>query len=211
MHPADCPTWEYRQHPHAGAVGIRCEAILNSLRNGKLPIDATLRDTRPLHADMFVNLTPATCPYYAGRYRGEKPRCLRHHPVTIQSDPRVGAAPARVAPDLANLNAHIIGVGLKTLDTAFAKSDSELPPEEKLNYLVIFACRVMVEFFRIHPYVNGNGHVGRLIVWLLLARFGYWPKKWPLDGTPSYSTLIKQYRDGDRLPLQKFVLESIIG
>jgi fido (protein-threonine AMPylation protein) len=211
MHPSDCPRWEYKNHLYANAVGIRCEAILNDLANKQLPVDATLRDTRAVHARMFVNLTPDRCSYYAGHYRGENYRCLRHLEVVVRSDPRVGAAPARVAADLANLNAHVLATGLKALEASFALPDEKLPAEEKLFHLVVFACAALVEFLRIHPYANGNGHAGRFIVWLISVRFGYWPLKWELDTSPPYHELLKRFRDGDPIPLQTFVLESITG
>ena len=86
---------------------------------------------------------------------------------------------------------------------------ARVPEEEKLYYVVTFACRVLVEFLRIHPYANGNGHIGRFIVWLILARFGYWPKQWPLNASPPYHELLKTYRDGDPLPLEEFVLQCL--
>jgi hypothetical protein len=160
---------------------------------------------------MFVGLTPEKCPYYAGHYRGESYRCLRHHRVKVDSDPRVGAEAKRVTPDLANLSSQIIGAGLKVVESAFQRPDEELAPPEKLNYLVMFACAVLVEFLRIHPYVNGNGHAGRLIVWLILAKFGYWPERWPLDTSPAYGQLISHYRDGNKKPLEQFVMQCIAG
>jgi fido (protein-threonine AMPylation protein) len=211
MHPPDCPDWEYKHHRFASAVGLRCEEILHSLATKKLPIDATLRDTRAVHERMFFNLTPERCPYYAGHYRGEKFRCLRHMKVYHPHDPRVGVDADRVAPDLANLRSHIVDAGLKALEVSFALSDDKLPAEDKLYNLVVFVCRVLVEFLRIHPYANGNGHAGRMIVWLILIRFGYWPQKWELDGHPPYNELLKQFRDGDPIPLHNFVLDCITG
>jgi hypothetical protein len=131
--------------------------------------------------------------------------------VFISSDPRVGVPAERVASDLANLTSHILNAGLKALQDAFAIPDDQLPPEEKLYHLVVFACRVLVEFLRIHPYVNGNGHAARMIIWVILIKFGYWPQKWPLDASPPYHDLLKRFRDGDETPLQKFVLEAVAG
>ena len=211
MHPADCPSWDYARHLHASSVGIRCELILHTLGKKELPIDGSLRNTRPLHHQMFVGLTPDKCPYYAGNYRGESFRCLRHMRVKVEADSRVGVPPKRVAPELANFVAYILNAGLKALDDAFLIPDERLSPAEKLNYVVVFASRVLVEFLRIHPYANGNGHTGRLIVWLILARFGYWPKQWPLDARPPYSELLSRFRDGDRAPLERFMLNAING
>jgi hypothetical protein len=215
MHPADCPNWEYKHHQYASSVGLRCEFILDRLKKGQIAIDATLVDTRALHLELFVGLTPPDCDYYAGTYRGNKKcKCLRHMVVGLVgpgADMRVGVSPARVSADLDNLNSGIIPQGLAALDALFAKPDEEVAPVDKLLALVAFSCAVLVEFLRIHPYANGNGHIGRLIVWLLLWRHGYWPQKWPLDGHPPYDDLLSQYRDGDRSGLEKFVLNAING
>lgn len=211
MHPADCIWWEYKNHPYASAVPIRCEAVLNDLEKGRLPIESSLRNTRQLHEQLFVNLTPPTQPYMAGHYRGEKFRCLRYLIVKVKGDARVGALPERVAAEMANLNSHILSGGLKALADAFAKADAELPQAEKLNYLVKFSCRLLAQFLKIHPYANGNGHIGRLIVWFILAKFGYWPREWPLDGHPPYDELLSKYRDGNEQPLENFVHKAING
>ena len=112
---------------------------------------------------------------------------------------------------MANLNSQILSGGVKALTVAFAMPDDQLPAEEKLNYVVKFACRLLVQFLGIHPYANGNGHIRRLIVWLLLARFGYRPREWPLDAHPSYDELLRKYRDGDERELEDFVHRAIDG
>lgn len=211
MHPPDCPWWEYKDHPHRSAVPLRCEAILHRLELGTLPVDGSLRETRPLHKELFENLTPLTCPYLAGNCRGDRFKCLRHLEVRVHGDARVGVKPAQVAAELANLRSNILSSGLKALDEAFGLPNDEVSLAQKTYYVVKFSCRLLVEFLRIHPYANGNGHIGRLIVWLVLARFGYWPKEWPLDDHPPYDDLLAKFRDGNEQPLEDFVLKAIDG
>ena len=211
MHPRDCPRWEYSRHQYANAVPIRCEAILHRLELGQLAIESCLRDSRPLHHELFVNLTPPECPYFAGHYRGESFKCLRFLNVKVEGDTRVGVPHDRVASELANLQSHILKAGLKALDVAFAMPDDKLSQADKLYNLVKLSCRLLAEFLRIHPYANGNGHIGRLFIWLMLARFGYWPQKWPLHERPDYGDLLSRYRDGIEQPLEDFVLRAIIG
>ena len=108
----------------------------------------------------------------------------------------------------------IIEGGFEALNQAFALPDAQLPPNEKVYYLVTFACRILVEFMRVHPYANGNGHMGRLVVSSILGVFGIWPKKWPLNDRPPdppYSALLSAHRDGHKEHLEKFVLQCIIG
>ena len=210
MHPADCPPWEYTEVPKAAeTVANRCANFLVSLRRGAVDHEAITRDTRSVHSKMFEGTTPTATPYYAGRYRGEKFRCLEFYRVMVRSDPRVGIPPGRVAPDISNLADHIIRAGYSAIARGHAIPSSRLPDEEKLYYVVTFACRVLVEFLRIHPYANGNGHMGRFIVWLILAKFGYWPKRWTLHQSPPYHDLLKTYRDGDPTQLEEFVLQCL--
>lgn len=210
MHPADCPAWEYTKVPNgAETVAIRCTRFLVSLRHGDVDHEVLTGNTRSVHLQMFVGTTPAATPYYAGHYRGETFRCLEFSRVWVPSDPRVGIPAERVASDMSNLADHIIRAGYSAISHAHALPLTRLPDEDKLYYVVTFACRVLVEFLRIHPYVNGNGHMGRFIVWLILARFGYWPKKWPLHESPPYHQLLKTYRDGDPTQLESFVLKCL--
>ena len=202
MHPRDCPQWEYSQHQHANAVPIRCEAIFHRLEVGQVAVESSLRDSRPLHHELFVNLTPSECPYFAGHYRGESFKCLRFLDVGVEGDRRVGVPHDSVAPELSNLQSHILKAGLRALDVAFAIPDDKLSPAEKLYNLVKFSCRLLAEFLRIHPYANGNGHIGRLIVLLVLVRFGYWPSSWRLHEHPPYDELLSKYRDGIEQPLE---------
>lgn len=211
MHPANCPNWEYEDHPNASILAARCAKLLVFLRSGRTNVDVSIHDTRPFHLDLFLGLTPATCDYYAGHYRGEAFRCLEFYEVEIRTDSRVGVPADRVISDLSNLSRHIVRSGFAALNLAFQLPDARVPPGDKLYYLVTFACRVLEEFLRIHPYANGNGHIARFIIWMILARFGYWPQRWPLDESPPYHDLLRRYRDGDRIPLEMFVLKSVLG
>ncbi len=131
MHPRDCPVWEYRNHSKVGVLADRCTRMLVSLRNGQVQIDETARDTRISHGLMFSGLTPSTCPYFAGHYRGERFRCLKFYEVQIVGDPRVGVPSERVAPDITNLADNIIRAGFSALKAGFSLPDSKLSPEEK--------------------------------------------------------------------------------
>jgi len=101
-----------------------------SLRNGKVQIDETARDTRTSHGQMFSGLTPSPCPYFAGHYRGERFRCLEFYEVKIHGDPRVGVPPERVAPDVSNLADNIVRAGLSALKT---RGEALLPGDFRLS------------------------------------------------------------------------------
>lgn len=213
MHPVDCPGWEYENHENAKHLPSRCIALLIALRRGDIRPDLVIHDSRATHERIFAGTTPDECEYFAGHYRGEPFRCLQYYLVRIPADPRVGVPPHHVDPNLQHLS-DVINGGVAAIEDAFRRPNAQLPIEDKLYYLVVFACRVFVEFLRIHPYANGNGHMARFIIWLTLSKFGIWPRKWPLNDRPPdppYSNLIKLYRDGQPQFLEKFVLQCVIG
>lgn len=214
MHPGDCPEWEYNTHPRCDKILSR-EAfkILIELRSGSLNTLELPADTRPIHLRLFNALVPVGYDYYAGHYRGETYRCLQFYTVGIQGDRRVGYPP-EVVPIRMKEIAKQVRDSLKILNEANAIPNSQLPAEQKLQYIVAFACHTLELFFRIHPYANGNGHAGRFMVWSILGRYGYWPKKWPLHPRPPdppYTTLIERYRNGDWEPLEIFMMKNILG
>lgn len=209
-----CPPWEYDKDPTAQAeLPKRSRLVLLQLAAGRISADSAIADSRPIHHTLFEGLVPPQCPYYAGHYRGEDFLCLREYEVGIQADPRVGCPSDVVLTQLREFIDNTLGA-LTAIDAAQTLPDAQLPAEQKLLFLVNFACLMFVEFLRIHPYANGNGHVARFLVWCVLGRHGYWPKKWPLNNRPPdppYSRLIAEYRDGRPDLFEAFVLKCILG
>lgn len=213
MQAVTCPPFEYATHQRAAEVQGRCAAILVDLRSGQYKTNSVLVDTRPVHGRMFDGLTPPQCEYYAGNYRGSEFFCLRDYNVKVGGDPRVGTVAYLVALDMAAINEGTQS-SLAALDAAHALPLAQLSAGDRLLYLVKFVCVLLVEFMRVHPYADGNGHMGRFLVWAALGRYGYWPKKWPLNNRPPdppYSQLLSLYRDGQKEPLETFVLNCIKG
>jgi fido (protein-threonine AMPylation protein) len=208
MHPLDCPEWEYSNYPDwRGVVSRRVSEVLTDLVTRRVDTLSVALDTREVHRRVFQELTPACYEYYAGHYRGESFRCLRYYAVAVQGDPRVGVPPESVALWIRELIA-VIRSGLMALDTNVL-----LTREQKLRYVVALACRAFVQFLTVHPYANGNGHAGRFVVWSMLGRYGHWPRRWPVHPRPPdppYSELIRRWRDGDTLPLESYLLQTLI-
>ena len=207
-----CPEFEYETHPRRGQLKSRIASVLVSLRRGQVNIVNSCQDTRSFHRYFFSDFTPPALEYYAGHYRGEDFICLRSYNVAISGDPRVGAPAPAVAEEMSRA-AEIIRSGLAALDTARLLPSTQIEPHIKLLYSVIFACRVFELVLRIHPYANGNGHMARLLIWMILGQYGYWPKRWPIEPRPPapYTDLIIRYRNGDVEPLEKYVISCIIG
>jgi hypothetical protein len=206
MHPLDCPNWEYDGHPQRAVVRLRIADILSDLASGRTDTLALATDARPQHLRIFSELVPLECNYYAGHYRGEAFHCLRSYLVGVQGDHRVGAPPGAVGFLMAELKSAVRSNVLALDDNVF------LSEKDKLRYIVMLACRVFVHFLTIHPYVNGNGHIGRLVVWSIMGRYGYWPRRWPIDprpANPPYLQLIVRYRNGEREPLEMYMLQML--
>jgi fido (protein-threonine AMPylation protein) len=207
MYPPDCPTeWNYEHHQNQPLIAQRIQAFLALLASGKVDTLAVSSDSRSQHQGLFTGLTPPECDYFAGHYRGEDYRCLRSCPVEIQGDPRVGAPPLEVALYMEEIRTQV-WQGLLALD-----ADSSLSQKDRLQYMVALACSTFVNFLTVHPYVNGNGHAGRLIVWCILGRYGYLPKNWPVEPRPAdppYTLMIWLYRNGNRQPLESHILQNL--
>ncbi len=210
---AGCPNFDYEGHPRKNDVlKLRIAEVVAGLRSGQLATLASIVDSRPIHRKLFLELTPYGFDYYAGHYRGENYRCLRFCEVQIRSDRRVGYPPHLVRQNMDEIAA-LIQRGVGALDLARDLPSAEIPDDEKVVYVVVFACQVFEIFLRVHPYINGNGHAARFIIWAILGRYGYWPVRWPIEPRPPdppYSELIKIYRDGNKEPLEKFVLSCLI-
>lgn len=214
MQPANCPNWEYIQHPkHKVILKRKTIDILVKLRTLQIDSAQSAIDSRAIHQYLFSDLTPENCKYFAGHYRGEDFRCLKSYHVGIKGDWRVGLPPQFVAVRMQQLS-ETIERGILALDAAHTLPHSKLSQIDKLLNTVTFASLVFEKVLQIHPYANGNGHAARFIVWAILGRYGYWPKRFPIDPRPSdasYIDSIIEYRNGNRQPLEEYLLKCIIG
>ncbi len=156
-----------------------------------------IRDTRQLHHALFGGFAPARWPDAAGTYRGTP-------------DTSVAAAPravflARKVP------------GLRSRDMC-------MPASEVPEAMAAFALRLRVlwdnrpghasayrdaayasladttaQFFSIHPFMDGNGHIWRLVLPVLADRLGLYARaEWTVDQRPygpEFSLALQWYRD----------------
>jgi hypothetical protein len=212
MHPRDCPPWEYRDHPDSSRLIVEVlQSVLVHLRSPGVEALGFVSNTRTLHRQLFSRLIPDGYDYYAGNYRGSDFRCLKYRPVGVQGDLRVGYAPEDVGPAMNQLEQDLRS-GIIGLDEGFTLPNAKLSRQTKLYFLVVFVSRLFVQFLTIHPYVNGNGHIARLMVWAVLGRYGYWPKRWPIEPRtedPEYIKTIRAYRNGQPQRLENYILKCI--
>jgi len=164
-----------------------------------------------LHRNLFDGLTPRGFEYYAGHYRGEEFLCLRNYEVKIRNDPRVGHPPAVIL-DQMKLLATEVGNVAAHCDILYSVNSRVVNDAEKLARLIEVAAAIFVYFLEVHPYANGNGHMGRFLLITLLGRQGIFPVRWPLHPRPPdppYSDLISRYRSGDRKSLENYILSCL--
>jgi hypothetical protein len=208
------PDWDYEHFPeHKKVLPERATAILIQLRTGAICCEASSKDNRPQHKYLFNGLTPEGHGYFAGNYRGESFPGLKYYEVTVRGDSKVGVYSSLVA-NAMNTFSSDISLTIYSIKAANLLPTKQLSKVDKLIYTVRLACKFFVEFLRIHPYANGNGHMGRYFIFSFLGVFGIWPKGWPLNDRPPdppYSDLIKNYRNGKHEDLEIFVFRAVIG
>ena len=96
-----------------------------------------------------------------------------------------------------------------------ALSGRFIPTSDDGDFLydvVKLACEAFNIFLIVHPYINGNGHMARFIIWCFLAQFGVFPVKWSIEPSPAidpYVVRVRQYRAGDKEPLIIYILNCI--
>ena len=205
-----CPeNWQYEQHARRGKLLKRAvENLLIRLSRKAMNALDTARDSRAAHGELFRDLAPPHFTYFAGHYRGEPFRCLKHYAVGVHGDSRVGVDPEHVQLRMTELS-QSVSQGIVSVDAVMA---SAATPDAKLLRVVELACYIFDFFLQIHPYANGNGHAARFVVWCVLGHYGFWPVRWtvePRPPDPPYTALLLQHRAGDRRPLVEHVLNCI--
>ncbi|MDV4183396.1 Fic family protein [Rhizobium brockwellii] len=212
---APCPgNWEYEHvvnfNEYLTSRSTRILQVLRSADNTQKESFAT--DTRLLHGALFFGLTPPYFDYYAGHYRGEKFRCLDAYEVQVSGDPRVGHQAVTVPMEMVQMGLQVGNV-VNQLDFHFGVPSKIFSKEDKLLRAIELAAALFVYFLEVHPYANGNGHMGRFLLQSLLGRYGlYFNANFnmhPRPKDPAYTSAISQYRNGNKGPLHVLLLNCL--
>lgn len=196
--------WQYSQFSTVEDRERRCQSVLVDLVQGRISALDSASDSRNVHFRMFSGMHPAGMEYLAGNYRGTQIGVLASYDV--QFDGRQGTSYALVDTYMRSLADRI-------------RAEAERMPREmypspgmKLLATVGAACELMIRFMTIHPYADGNGHIGRYVIWAFLHHFNIHAKRWPLNDRPgpNYFDHIRSYRSGQRKPLIQFVLSHMV-
>jgi fido (protein-threonine AMPylation protein) len=211
----NCPqSWAYDKNKDARRqLKTRGVQILMAVERGAYPPQTFCRDTRPVHKQLFSGLTPKSCPYFAGNYRGDgRFLCLIDFEIVVLGDPLVGTKSREVPAELRSFGEQITAA-IHTLDELLAPgAGTPMDPALRAAACAKLGCDAFVGFLTVHPYVNGNGHAARTLLFVILRHYGYAPAQWTVDPRPpfpNYPEMIYQYRRGVTEPLLKFVLSCM--
>lgn len=207
--------WDYKDYPHCDVwLVVRSEEILLALKRGEIQGEDASRDTRPIHHRLFTGLTPDQHDYFAGNYRGSAFPLLKDYNVEIDGDPTVGVDCQVVDQVMTQFGEQISQYFSQLRIALNSEKGKSLSKDDKVLFVVQAAAEIAVRFLQIHPYANGNGHMGRFLIFSVLAPFGIWPVSWPFNDRPDdppYTPNIYIYRRGLRQPLVDFILKAVLG
>lgn len=163
--PSSPPQWQ--AHDAAGfdaTMDVRCAALLSDIKGDRPRRRAILADPRDLHRELFASFAPPAHPEYAGTYRGTAGTSLAHRTISAPCQFEPGAhydfcPPEEVLARMARL----------LRETEELLQDPEADDFGRLIALTYTFCW----FGKIHPFLDGNGHVQRAIFAAMATEFGY--------------------------------------
>lgn len=123
-------------------------------------------DLKTFHKKVFVKVVPLD--YYAGNYRSDdksKP-CLAKE-VTVAGV--LGESFRTVPQSMGTFSAELHDMILHTDDYLNMK----ISPTERAQAVAQLAAAAMARFICIHPFLNGNGRMARMLVNYVFKRYGY--------------------------------------
>lgn len=208
-HHENCADWGYDTHPDRQGLRQRCSRLTNAISQRCSTFDRFKFDTRPGHAFLFGGMAPGQCSCIVGEYRGTASCApLANCRVTAGADRMVGLDPLLVATHMRLLEeqcAALLHVHQHWLAT---KGSTQSPRNALLRFVTLLAI-VLEKFLTIHPYMDGNGHSARLLIYTIMARGGYAPRNWDIDAKQPYGEALSQHRRGKPGALQAFLLQAI--
>jgi fido (protein-threonine AMPylation protein) len=123
-------------------------------------------DIKTYHAKVFKYIVPLD--YYAGNYRSADPKkpCLA---MEVHVNGIFGETYTKVPASMGNFSAELLDLIVRT-DEYLTHTVSQT---EKAQAVAQLAAAAMGNFIRIHPFVNGNGRMARMLVNYVFKRYGY--------------------------------------
>jgi len=200
---ADCPDWAEdiapaRQAEFEAIVGRVRQAIRLTASQSLLEDD----DPQDWHGHVFGSFVPLF--YYAGNYRGvERSRPCLQQDVGVDGIPGTSFRWVRfeIATVFSHCRQQLIALEIRWTQLA--------APERAIELALIIA-NIVGAFIKIHPFINGNGRISRLIWEWCLIRFGVSPQcRVHPRPEPPYAVLMGHAMRGNYQPLALSVLEHL--
>lgn len=163
--PSSPPTWQaHNSADYDATMTERCSALLAKIVADPASRQAILSDPRNLHRELFSPFAPPKHGEYAGSYRGT--------PGTSLADRRVSAASLMEAGGEYEFCPPIevpMRIDQLLQQTQDLLGDASVDDFGKLIALAYTFCW----FGKVHPFLDGNGHVQRAIFAAMATEFGY--------------------------------------
>jgi hypothetical protein len=158
---------------------------------------AQVCDTRALHSALFSGFAPAAWPDAAGTYRGTPGSSMAHAPRAVFLARRLPGLRSR---DLC-AEAAVVPAMMDDLARLLRDLWHDRPgladPHRDAAFRAL--AKVTELFFAIHPYMDGNGHIWRLVLPVLGRRLGLAMRpEWTVDRRPygpEFSMALQWYGD----------------
>jgi Fic/DOC family protein len=198
-----CPAWT-EDIPRGRDAEFK--AVIAQLRRliHTAAVQTIVMETEPCrwHGLLFAAFVPV--PYYAGNYRGADRNfpCLQQN-VAVQGRP--GSEFQWVRFDVGVAFEHF-----RKQSTALELRWVNLDATDRAVQLATIIGNLVGTFIKIHPFLNGNGRLSRLLWEWCLMRFGVRPQcRVHPRPDPPYSDLMKHAMVGNYLPLILAILEHL--
>jgi len=156
--------WRYEDYPNANEIlKQNCDRVLQELLDLSPAVSIEMiKDTRRIHKTVFEQLAHGDQKPFAGHYRGEDFACLKNRRGSRRSQISDGlhathcfTSPENVCDAMDRLK--------EGIDALF-RNIPLISPERHYQ----LALATLMRFYLIHPYANGNGHIGRIMITYLM-------------------------------------------
>jgi hypothetical protein len=163
--PKPPPPWQaHDAGNYDSEMTVRCGALLGEIISDPARRRGILVDPRNLHRELFAPFAPAGHSEYAGAYRGTPGTTLADRRMSSESQIEPGTVYEFCLP----------GDVTARMDTVLEHTHAWLGDATADDYgKLIGLTYTFCWFGKIHPFLDGNGHVQRAIFAAMATEFGY--------------------------------------